>query len=153
MPRKYAYFLHIYTWMTSYNLPAPALIIFFDVFRECANQIEYSQREENAPAFLVSVRNKGYTYTREPLRVPPHIHVRRKLASWSKEGSSTREKERRRNEVEIAHHSTSAFPPLPSGGHFVYFLVFHLSSLAARTRNFNHNKVGMANLRTVTNTI
>lgn len=81
------------------------LIIFFDIFYERANQIEYTKREENVPAFLE--RKEQGIYTREPLRVPSHIHVRRKLASWTKEGSS-REEERWRNEVKIAatHHST-----------------------------------------------
>jgi len=63
-------FLYLYLDSVSSNLPAPALIILFDIFRERVNQIEYNQWEESAPARLVSTWNGRYT--RDSPRAPAY---------------------------------------------------------------------------------
>jgi len=63
-------FLYLYLDSVSSNLPAPALIILFDIFRERVNQIEYNQWEESALARLVSTWNGRYT--RDPPRAPAY---------------------------------------------------------------------------------
>ena len=66
--RSFSVYLHLDG--VSCNLPAPALIILFDIFRERVNQIEYNQWEESAPALLVSTENGGYTC--DPLHAPAY---------------------------------------------------------------------------------
>lgn len=103
----------------------PALITLFDIFRERVNQIEYNQWEGSAPALLASTGNGGYT--RDPHRVPPHIHVGKKKIGVlaSRQASLLRreresEEERRGNEVETPQPTIPRCPPanLP-GGHLV----------------------------------
>lgn len=66
--RSFSVYLHLDG--VSCNLPAPGLIILFDIFRERVNQIEYNQWEESASALLVSTGNGRYT--RDPLHAPAY---------------------------------------------------------------------------------
>lgn len=91
--------------------------------------------------------------------------VRRKLASWIKASLMCRaEKERERKMKERTQPTIPYLPfchslfspfwrPQCTFVSACILSLFIFSSSAARTCDFNHSKVGMANLRTVTDTI